>query len=151
MNDRDAHGPDVHGPIDTLILEFPASSDAGATAQALRDLVDRGTVRLYDLMVVTKGSDGGCVEVDLGSSSDGRLGALREFAGARSGLLGTDDLAALGDILEPGTVGVALVYENAWAVPFVAAARGAGADVVASSRITALQVMELLDAAEASV
>lgn len=142
MNDRD-----VYGPIDTLIIEFPGSADGTRTAAALRDLVDSGAVLLYDLMVVRKGSDGTCVEVDLGT----RPGDLGTFAGARSGLLGEDDLAEIGEVLEPDTVAVALVYENAWAVPFVAAARAEGGEVVASGRLTAQEIMDAIDAIESAV
>jgi hypothetical protein len=41
------------------------------------------------------------------------------------------------------------VYENRWARPFVAAARAAGAQVVASARIPADVVNEALDALDA--
>ena len=39
-----------------------------------------------------------------------------------------------------------LVYENTWAVPFVAAARESGGELVAGARIPAQDVMEALDA-----
>jgi hypothetical protein len=41
-----------------------------------------------------------------------------------------------------------IVYENTWAIPFVAAAREAGAQVVAGGRIPADVVMDALDALE---
>ena len=74
------------------------------------------------------------------------LGALLAFAGARSGLLDLDDAAAVAEVIRPGYIGVVLVYENAWAGPFVAAARAAGAELVASSRLTADEVIDALDA-----
>jgi hypothetical protein len=43
---------DVHGPIDVLLLEIPASADGAATATALRDLVEGGAVGLYDLAFI---------------------------------------------------------------------------------------------------
>lgn len=51
--------------------------------------------------------------------------------------------------MKPGTVAALLVYENAWAVPFVAAARDAGGQLVASARIPGQDVMDALDALEA--
>lgn len=142
--------PDVHGPIDFAVVEFPGDATGEATAAALVDLVDAATVRLYDLVVVRKADDGTCTEVDLGSASDGEVGELRAFAGARSGLLGDEDLADVADVLDPGKLGVVLVYENAWAVPFVAAARSEGAELVAGARLSAQQIMDALDAAEAA-
>ncbi|MDH3227297.1 MAG: hypothetical protein OEM67_09460 [Thermoleophilia bacterium] len=52
--------------------------------------------------------------------------------------------------MEPGTIGVLLVYENAWAVPFVTAARDAAGQLIASARIPAQDVMDVLGAAEAA-
>ena len=142
--------PDVHGPIDTLVIEFPGTATGEGTAQTLVDLVEQGTVRLYDLMVVRKDTDGTCVEVELATVPDDQLGAFRAFAGARSGLLGTEDVALTGEVLDPGALGVVVVYENAWAVPFVAAARTEGAEMVGSARLTAQEIMDALDAAEAA-
>jgi len=130
--------PDAHGPIDTLVIEFPGTATGEGTTRALAELVDRGVVLLYDLMVVRKDTDGSCVEVELATAPDGQLGALRAFAGARSGLL------------EAGALGLVIVYENAWAAPFVAAARGEGAEMVGTARLTAQEIMDALDAAEAA-
>ena len=143
-------GPDVHGPIDFVVLEFPAGGDVPDTAKALLDLVDRGTVRLYDFMVVTKDDTGSCSEVNLAAASDGRLAPLGAFAGARSGLLDTDDIALVADVLEPGAAAAVVLYENAWAIPFVAAVRAEGGQLVASARLTAQEIMDTLDAVEAA-
>jgi hypothetical protein len=142
--------PDTHGPIDTFVIEFPAGASGAGTAQAITELLDRGTVRLYDLMVVSKDADGTCAEIDLATASDARLGAFRAFAGARSGLLTTDDVTSAGDVLHPGTMAVVAVIENTWAIPFVVAARAEGAEMVASARLTAQEIMDALDAVEAS-
>jgi hypothetical protein len=66
-----------------------------------------------------------------------------------AGLVGDEDVAVAADAMEPGTVAALLVYENSWAIPFVAAARDAGGQVVASARIPAQDVMDALDALEA--
>lgn len=135
---------DVHGPIDFVLIEFPGDREpTGAAAQALLDLVERGVIRLYDLLVVRKDEDGTFSGIDL----DG-LAGFTAFAGARSGLLGDDDLAQAADAMEPGTIAALIVYENAWAAPFVAAARDAGGQMVASMRIPAQDVMDALDGLE---
>jgi len=133
------------GPIDFLALEFPRDRLAGDAARALADLVEAGTIRLYDLVVLSKDADGKVEVVDL---ADPTLpsGGFAAFAGARSGLLGEDDVATAADALRPGTVAALLVYENAWAAPFVAAARRSGGELVASSRIPAADVVAALDA-----
>ncbi len=136
---------DVHGPIDFVLLEFPAEKLTGEASRALLDLVERGTIRLYDLMIVSKDLDGSVRALEIAESADGSFSA---FAGAQSGLLGDDDISEAGAALEPGTVAALIVYENTWAVPFVAAVRDSGGELVASARIPASDVMEALDSLE---
>jgi hypothetical protein len=136
---------DVHGPIDFVLIEFPAEKLTGEAGQALLDLVESGTIRLFDLMVVAKDMDGTVRALEISESADG---GFDTFAGAQSGLLGDDDIAEAGAALEPGTVAALIVYENTWAVPFVAAVRNSGGELVASTRIPASVVMEALDSLE---
>lgn len=137
---------DVHGPIDFVLLEFPGDRVTGQTADALLELVDRGIVRVYDLLVIRKDDDGSFTGIDVTDLSADTLGGFTAFSGARTGLLGDDDLAQAADAMKPGTIAALIVYENAWAVPFVAAARDAGGQMVASARIPAQDVMDALDA-----
>ena len=134
---------DVPGPIDYLLLEFPGDRPLDRAAAALLDLVEQGTIRLYDLVLLRKEAEGvvSLLEVD----GDGSFAA---FAGARSGLLGQDAATEAGAALEVGTTAVLLVYENLWAVPFAAAALDAGGQMVASARIPVQDVVDALDQLE---
>jgi hypothetical protein len=136
---------DTHGPIDFVLLEFTGDHDLSSTAAALMDLIGRGIVSLYDLVAIRKEDDGTFTVVEL----DALGGDVFVLAGARSGLLGDDDMQAAADTMLPGTTGVLLMYENTWAVPFVSAALDAGGAVVATKRIPALEVMAVLDELEA--
>jgi dihydroorotase-like cyclic amidohydrolase len=140
---------DTYGPIDFVLIEFPGDRLTGAAADALLDLVDRGIVRIYDLVAIRKDADGTFSGIDISDLSADTLGGFRAFSGARSGLLGEDDLAQAADAMKPGSAAALIVYENTWAIPFVAAAREAGGEVVASARIPAQDVMDALDALEA--
>lgn len=138
----------VHGPVDYVLIEFPGDRVTGAAADTLMDLVERGIIRVYDLLVIRKADDGSFSGIDISDVSADHVGGFTAFAGARSGLLGDDDLRQAGDAMRPGTVAALIVYENSWAVPFVAAARDAGGQVIASARIPAQDVMDALDALE---
>ena len=135
---------DVHGPIDFVLLEFPRDRLTGEAAQALMDLIEAGIVRLYDLMVVSKDKDGNVEVLEMNEDASGAAG-FSYFAGARSGLLGDDDVAEAAGAMEPNTVAAIIVYENTWAIPFVAAARQNGGELVASARIPAGDIMATLD------
>ncbi len=141
---------DVHGPIDFLLLEFASDKMTGGAAAALLDLVEQGTVRIYDLLVIRKEADGAVTTLDIAAIPAEASGGFAMFAGARSGLLGDDDIAEAGQAMRAGTSAALLVYENAWAIPFVAAALAEEAQVVASARIPATTVMEVLDQLDAA-
>ena len=138
--------PEAHGPIDFVLLEFPNEKTDGSAAQALLDLVEAGTIRLLDLVVARKEEDGTVEVIDVDAAGD--VTSFVQFAGARSGLLGDDDIAEAGNALTPGTTAALIVFENAWAAPFVAAARANGGELVASMRTPAQDVIDALDALE---
>jgi len=140
---------DVHGPIDFVLIEFSAERLTGGAAQALLDLVDKGIVTLYDVLVVGKAEDGSVYALDLADDMD-RIGGFTDLAWVRSGLLTQDDMQEAAGAMLPGTVAVLIVYENTWARPFVAAARESGGELIASARIPAQDVMDALDALEAT-
>ncbi|WP_234327414.1 DUF6325 family protein [Streptomyces sp. NRRL WC-3742] len=137
------------GPVDYLVVEFPQVGMRGEGLPLLIDLVDRGIIRILDLLFITRQADGSVVGVDISDiDRDGRLD-LDVFKGASSGLLGDDDINEAGSALEPGCSAGVLVYENLWAAPFASALRRNGARVVASGRIPLNDVIDALEAAEA--
>jgi hypothetical protein len=141
---------DQTGPIDYLMVEFPGNRMTGEAFPLLVDLVDRGLVRILDLVFVRKDdTDGSLVGLELkGFDGDGELD-MSVFEGASSGLLGDEDIQEAGDVLQPGSSGGILVYENVWAAPFAAAVRRSGGQLVASGRLPVQAVLAALDAIEA--
>ena len=126
---------DELGPIDYLVVEFPGSRMTGEGLPMLVDLVDRGIIRILDLVFVKKEADGALTGLELTDfDADGRLD-LAVFQGVSSGLLDAEDLNEAGGILEPGSSAGILVYENVWAAPFAQALRRGGGQLVASGRI----------------
>jgi hypothetical protein len=140
---------DQTGPIDYLMVEFPGNRMTGEAFPLLVDLVDRGLVRILDLVFVRKDTDGSLVGLELKDfDGDGELD-MSVFEGASSGLLGDEDIQEAGDVLQPGSSGGILVYENVWATPFAAAVRRSGGQLVASGRLPVQAVLAALDAIEA--
>lgn len=139
---------EVHGPVDFVLLEFPQDRLTGKASEALLDLVERGVIRLFDLMVISKNEDGSVEALELNDPAG--VDGFSYFAGARSGLLGDDDIAEAAGAMQPGTVAALIVYENTWAAPFVAAARESGGEVIASARIPAADIMDALESLEST-
>ena len=140
---------DETGPIDYMVVEFPGSRMTGEGLPLLVDLVDRGIIRILDLVFVKRELDGSVTAVEITDfDQDGQLD-LAVFQGASSGLLGQDDVEEAAAAIEPGSSAGVLVYENVWAAPFAAALRRGGAQLVASGRIPVQAILAALDAAEA--
>ncbi|WP_030621590.1 DUF6325 family protein [Streptomyces fulvoviolaceus] len=136
------------GPVDFLVIEFPGNRMTGEGFPLLLDLVDRGIIRILDLLFVRKDTDGSVGGLELKDlDADGELD-LTVFEGASSGLLGQDDIEEAGTALEPGNSAGILVYENLWAAPLAQALRRGGAQLVASGRIPVQALLASLDAAE---
>lgn len=147
MSEATLNAPaDVHGPVDFLLIQFPADRLTGQVTPRLVELVESGIIRLYDLIVISKTDSGAVEAVELRDSPVAQ--EFQYFAGASSGLLDDEDLRQAADAMDPGTVAALLVYENSWAVPFVAAARDSGGEVIAGGRIPATVIMDALDALE---
>ena len=135
------------GPIDYLLIEWRGRQPNGEVAPQVVDLVDRGLIRVLDVAFIAKDEEGNVAMLEL-ADLGGEVAELAVFEGASSGLLGDEDYAQAGGVLEPGTSGALLVFENTWAAPFVAAVRQSGGELVASGRIPAEDVLAALDAAE---
>jgi hypothetical protein len=138
------------GPIDYLALEFPGARLNGDGLKELVELTERGIIRILDLVVAVVADDGSVAAVALADlDGDGALD-LALFEGVRSGLLDEEDIAQSAALVKPGDAVGLLLYENTWAGPFVTAMRNAGAEVIASGRIPADDVVAALDALESA-
>jgi hypothetical protein len=140
---------DQMGPVDYIVVAFPTDRMTGEAFPLLVDLVDRGVIRILDLVFLRKDEDGTVTtlsQVDLH-----RMKVLEAalFEGAASGLLGADDINEAAAALDPGTAAGVLVYENVWATPFATALRRSGGQLVASGHIPVQALIAALDALEA--
>jgi hypothetical protein len=126
---------DQLGPVDYVVVEFPAgaSSFTGEMAAELIALSNAGTIRVIDVLILTKNEDG---SIDAAELSDiGELGPLQALEAQLAELLAEDDVVHLAAAMEPGTVAGVLIWENLWAAPFASAVRRSGGQLIADGRI----------------
>jgi Family of unknown function (DUF6325) len=139
---------DPMGPISYLIVEFPGNKMTGEGFPILVDLVDRGLIRVLDLMFVTRDVDGSVRAVDIRDiDHDGKLD-VAVFHGASSGLLDDSDLADAAPAIEPGSSAGILIFENRWAASFTQALRRGGAELVAAGYVPQDAILASLDASD---
>jgi len=139
---------DVVGPVDYLVVEFPAdrANFTGEIAEELAPLVERGLVRVLDFLILRKGADGAVEAVELNEISEADVGALISREADLATLLAGEDILAIGEALAPGSVAAVLVSENRWAGPFGAGVRRAGGQLVANGRIPTQAILAAIQA-----
>ena len=125
------------GPVEYLILGFPGNKFNGDIAPELGKLVDSGTIRILDLVFITKDADGNAAAIDFEDHHDVALFAALD--GEVGGFISDEDVAYAAEGL--------LIWEDLWAAPFVDALCDSGAVVIEGSRIP----HDLIEAAEADL
>jgi hypothetical protein len=141
---------DQLGPVDYVVVEFPAgaSNFTGEMAKELLALVDSGTIRVIDILILTKNEDG---SVDAAELSDvGELGPLQAVEAELAELLTADDVVHLANAMDAGSTAGVLIWENLWAAPFASAARRSGGQLIANGRIPIQAIIASIEADEAT-
>lgn len=137
---------ELAGPVDFVIIRFPAETATftGEILEEIAKLVDAGTIRVIDAIILVKDDDGGIEAFELSDFDPSN--ALESLVGEFAEFLAAEDVADLAVAMDPGTVAGVLVYENVWAAPFAMAARRAGGELVADGRIHTQSIAAAIDA-----
>ena len=141
---------DEFGPVDYLVVEFPASASnfTGEMAAELAKLVQNGTVRLLDLLVLHKDDDGNLEAFEIDDLDE--VDELRALETQVAEILAEDDVTHLAASMENGSTAGVIVWENSWAAPFASAARRAGGQLIATGRIPIQAIIASFEAEAAA-
>ena len=139
---------DELGPVDWIVVEFPGSRVKGEIAPALAELVERGIVRVLDLLLIRKDVDGRLEFFEISELDESEVGSLRAYETAVATLLSEEDVEAVAEAVDPGSTAALLVWENSWAAPFASAVRRAGGQLAASGRIPVQALLAAIEADE---
>jgi hypothetical protein len=148
MSDNERDELDEMGPVDYLVVEFPAgqANFTGEMAAELAVLNEAGIIRILDLLVLVKDADGTVEAHEIDDTE--QANELVQLESEIAEILAVDDVAHLAEAMEPGSVAGVIVWENLWAAPFAAAARRAGGQLVATGRIPIQAIVASLEADE---
>jgi uncharacterized protein DUF6325 len=137
---------DELGPVDYVVVEFPAGAKnfTGEMAAELVKLVETGTIRVIDVLILDKNEDG---SVDVTELADvEQLGELQSIEAELAELLAADDVDHLAAAMDPGSTAGVLIWENLWAAPFASAARRSGGQLIANGRIPIQAIIASVEA-----
>jgi hypothetical protein len=133
------------GPVEYIIVGFPGNQFNGEIAPELGKLVESGTIRILDLVFITKDGSGEVSAVEFEDHADVAL--FNALEGEVGGLVSNEDIEYAAVELEPNSSAALLIWEDVWATPFVEAMRHSGGVFIEGSRIP----HDLIEAAEAEL
>src|SRR3954451_21004411 len=141
---------DELGPVDYVVVEFTSgkSNFTGEMVTELVALVDAGTIRLIDVLILTKDEDGSVDAIELSDVPE--LGELEALEAELAELLAADDVVNLAAAMDPGSTAGVLIWENLWAAPFASAARRSGGQLIADGRIPIQAIIASIEADDAT-
>ena len=133
------------GPVEYIIVGFPGNQFNVEIAPELGKLVESGTIRILDLVFITKDASGEVSAVEFEDHADVAL--FNALDGEVGGLISDEDIDYAAVELEPNSSAALLIWEDVWATPFVEAMRNSGGVLIEGSRIP----HDLIEAAEAEL
>lgn len=133
------------GPVEYIIVGFPDDNFHGKIVPALADLIESSTVRVLDLVFISKDKDGAITAFEFDQLTDAEATVVQSLDAEVGGVISPEDIEHAASFLEPNTSAGLLIWEDLWAAPFADAVRQAGGVVLEGARIP----YELVSAIEA--
>lgn len=139
------------GPVDIVVIGYPPDApQTGSAIPLFIELVDRGLIRVLDVRGVRREDDGSFSAFDLGDATPAGLADAVAFEGAQTGLISDEDLRVAVEAMDPGSAAVLICFENSWAAPFVTEVRRNGGEVLAFERVGAQDLIDAVEALDAT-
>jgi len=118
------------GPLEYLVIGFDGDRFDGSIATEIEKVVDRGIIRLVDVVFIVREADGDSVIVELSNTDDPRFASFAPLLAQMRALFTPEDLQAIADSLPLGSAGLALLFEHRWAEDIKDAIAAAGGFLV---------------------
>ncbi len=125
----------MHGPIDYIVVKFKDNNFSGEILDELSKVVKNGTIAVLDLALVTKNKSGEVASIELSDMKDANIVNFAKANGVESGLITTDDINEIGDIIDNNSSVGLLVIEQLWAKGLKQAIINANGELIAEGRI----------------
>ena len=138
------------GPIELLVFKFPGNQFKGEIVPALRELVNNETIRIIDIVFVTKDAEGNLKAVEVSDLDGEDYAVFDPLVSDVLGLLSKEDVQELSAGLDNNSSGALMLFENTWATRFVESVRNANGEVLLNERIPRQVIEEVLAATPAA-
>ncbi len=136
------------GPVELLAIRFPREHVKGDVADALRELVESGAIRVIDLLIVRKSASGDISMSELNDLDDEDYATIDPIVSDVSGLLSREDVEQLSSLLENDSSAAVMLFEDTWATRFRDAVARARGQVLFNERIPRAVVEQVIALSE---
>jgi hypothetical protein len=144
MTSNQVEGVDL-GPIDLLAMEFPSTNFTGEILGSVHELVEAGTIRVIDLVIIAKDDAGSLYVVGLHDLGPEASQALVLLHASINQMITLEDIEAIGEELAPNSTAAIMLWENVWALKTKQAMERANGRVIAFERIPHEAVRDALE------
>jgi uncharacterized membrane protein len=121
------------GPVEYIVIDFPGNRFQGEIAPAIADLVERGLVRIIDLVFVKNDRDGRITWFEFDDLEE--TATFGSIDAEVDGVMSDRDIAEIAATVPLDSSALVIVWEDLWAAELGKAVRGAGGELVAGGRI----------------
>ncbi len=136
------------GPVELLAVRFPGRQFKGEIIPALQELIDKGIIRIIDILFVTKDEDGKSTTIELNDLDDERYAVFDPIVSDVNGLLTEEDVLQLTRNMENNSAAAVMLFENVWATKFRDAVVNAKGEIIMIERIPKQVIDEVKAARE---
>jgi uncharacterized membrane protein len=123
------------GPIDFIALEFPGNRFRGEILPDIFELVDKGIIRVIDLVIIMKGQDGAVVVRELQELDPGQMAILNPLKAEANQMITRGDIDMIAEQLADNSTAGIMLIENLWAKKTMQAMVDANGKLVMFERI----------------
>jgi hypothetical protein len=132
------------GPVEYIAIAFPGNKFSGQIVPAIKELQQSGTIKVLDLVLISKDGDGNVTGVELAEASPEEQASLAALGVHGRNLLGQEDVEDIGAALDPNSTAALMIWENVWAARFAQSLRDADGILIANGRIPVQLVEDLM-------
>lgn len=137
-----------HGPIDFIMIGFEDAEVSPTVAEGILSLVQSGTIRIIDLLFVSKDAEGSLRVLELTELADDIYEVWDVVVQDVEGMLTEEDALQLAADLPSDKSAVLVLFENIWAREMATIIQNANGEVLINTRIPREIIAELEGAFE---
>jgi len=123
------------GPLEFVQIEFKGNKFKGEIVPALREVVEKGIIRVIDLVFIRKDAEGAVTILELDDLDQANSVLFHQITGDITGLLSEQDVTKVAGTLENNSSAMLMLFEHSWADRIREAVMGAEGRMVRTYRI----------------